>query len=128
MKRRISTQVDWCTWVYADQDDVWIGEEIASLLPHGSGIDGNWHITIGQRANPLVEGEYHSMNNGMYCCNIAFQFDVIRVGERWHVAPVRLRRGGCRSCRDGLADYLWDIIDYAMNAVEPGVDGGEDVH
>ena len=38
----------------------------AEALPHGSGIDGDWHIQVQGNGNVVVTGEYHHMNNGWY--------------------------------------------------------------
>ena len=41
--------------------------KFAEALPHGSGIDGNWHIQVQGNGNVMVTGEYHHMNsNGFY--------------------------------------------------------------
>lgn len=41
--------------------------KLAEALPHGSGIDGNWHVHITNHGDLRVASSFHHMNdNGMY--------------------------------------------------------------
>lgn len=54
--------------------------QLAELLPHGSGIDGNWRIVARKNGDLVVYGEYHAMNeHGMYCGWRNFRFTIVRV-------------------------------------------------
>lgn len=38
----------------------------AEVLPHGSGIDGDWYIQVQGNGNVVVTGEYHHMDSSGY--------------------------------------------------------------
>jgi hypothetical protein len=40
--------------------------KLAGLLPHGSGIDGNWRIQVRRNGDVTCHGEYHAMDDGGY--------------------------------------------------------------
>jgi len=51
--------------------------KLASTLPHGSGIEGDWNITITRNGDAVVTGEYHRMNDGGYYCGwVTFRFSI----------------------------------------------------
>lgn len=41
---------------------------LADRLPHGSGIDGDWHITVRRNGDLSLYADYHMMNDGGYYC------------------------------------------------------------
>jgi hypothetical protein len=54
-------------------------EKLTDLLPHGSGIDGNWYIQVNKAGNIRVDGSYHRMNEvGFYDGWFDFHFSIRR--------------------------------------------------
>ena len=52
-------------------------EKLADVLPHGSGINGDWHIAVKRNGDIQVFGEYHQMNgDGCYCGWVTFKFSI----------------------------------------------------
>lgn len=103
-------------------------QALAKALPHGSGIDGDWYVTILRNGDVRVDGEYHNMNDGGgYCGWTTFAVFLrrakrakvwalkgpcegrVQVWERKGDVTFTLRGGG----RD-LGDYLHECIHSAL--------------
>lgn len=74
----LTPKLHYATWLDGDPARACVDpQRIADALPHGSGIDGNWHITVLRNGDVQVSGEYHAMDdNGMYCGWRGFKFTV----------------------------------------------------
>ncbi len=103
--------------------------KLADCLPHGSGIDSDWHIKVKRTGDVVVSGEYHAMNGAGYYdgwrnfhftlerCKrneykplvgpCAGQYQVTRI--RGTVYLVRWVGGG------DAADYLYDTCAIAVS-------------
>jgi len=103
---------------------------LANALPHGSGIDGDYHLTVNKNGTVMVRGEYHRMNeNGFYDGWVPFRF-VIRRVEKPFLSETTLRgpfagyaqRKGKRGevyttelrARRELVEYLQNEVDDAL--------------
>jgi hypothetical protein len=54
-------------------------QELADKLPHGSGIDDDWYVTICKNGNLLVSSSFHEMDEwGGYCGWRNFSFRIYR--------------------------------------------------
>lgn len=87
---------------------------LMTVLPHGSGIDGNWHITE-QLAYLKAENAYHCLNeNGFYTGWADFSVII----PKRNPDGFRLHFHGTRSHylarRYGLREYLEDTLHDAL--------------
>lgn len=105
----------------------------AEVLPHGSGIDGNWHIQVQGNGNVVVTGEYHHMDsNGYYDGWSEFKLRMSRVDKDvWNPLKgpcegkvQRVRKAGdvvfrvTGGRRDDDRDYFHDCLWEVMKLVE----------
>lgn len=44
-----------------------LGQELISILPHGAGIDADWHIVHAGQLVFACHNSYHVMDDGFYC-------------------------------------------------------------
>jgi hypothetical protein len=110
------------------------------VLPHGSGIDGDWHVQVRRNGDVQVTGEYHAMNDSGYCGWRTFRFALVRAQRneytalcgpcagQWQVTKVKGRvyfqpvRGG-----GDAGDYLhdtcyWPVADgLDVHSMESGI-------
>lgn len=104
-------------------------EQLAKLLPHGSGIDSDWEISVYKNGNLKVSSSFHCMNeDGYYCGWQQFSFRIYRTQkDKLHALrdgkiQVIARKGDIQmsdvSIRDrngfDLGNYLSDIIDFSI--------------
>ncbi len=114
--------------------------DLAEALPHGSGIDGDWHVTVKRNGDVLVRGEYHAMDtHGYYNGWRNFRFTLYRAVRNKYVSlkgpcegqfQVTLVKGkvyfGKLLGGGDAADYLyqscyWPLADKLnIHAIEPG--------
>jgi len=114
----VSQDVIW--GMYAPDTDQAIKKgSIGDILPHGSGIDCDWHIEVLSNGTVSASNGYHAMQEGMYWGYLDFtcylsvnraagQIDLDRVEFNTDYIPSWL--GG----RQGMLDYLHDTIDAAL--------------
>lgn len=107
-------------------------ERLAALLPHGSGIDGDWYIRVSRNGSVTVSGEYHAMRDGGYCGWRRFSVRVYReprdvlhalrgpcaglsqiLARKGDVSMGPVRLDGGRDS-DGLREYLGDVLGDAL--------------
>lgn len=101
---------------------------VADALPHGSGIDGDWHIHVNRDGSIRVSTSFHAMDeHGGYGGWHPVSFSIRRAsGEvftsgRWahgkagdvYMTPVR--------CVADLADYLSEMIEHELREIAPGL-------
>jgi hypothetical protein len=100
--------------------------KLAEMLPHGSGIDGDWYIHIRKNGDVQVTGEYHQMNesgyNGWRTFRFTFtravrntyhaltgpsegKYQVLLVKGKVYMNPVR----GAGEHNDYLTECMWDL-------------------
>jgi len=94
---------------------------LADLLPHGSGIDADWHFTVTDRGSITAHNSYHAMDEyGGYWGWIDFsaslridpRYGIVRlVNVRNHADYIPSWLGGHRM----QADYLHETIDSALS-------------
>lgn len=107
---------------------------LADVLPHGSGIDVDWHVQVRRNGDVGVTGEYHQMDEmGGYNGWVTFRFTLARATRNEYVEL----KGPCagqfqvthvkgtvylKSFVGGGADnrdYLYEVCDF--NLAEMGV-------
>lgn len=101
--------------------------KLADALPHGSGIDTDWHVEVFKNGNVKVSSEFHSMDeSGSYSGWVPFSFRISRAsrdashclkGPLTGKMQVTARRGDIcftLSCRGDLGDYLHETIYFAL--------------
>jgi len=86
-------------------------ENLAAILPHGSGINGGWRIK--RTANKFrCTNTYEAMNEcGYYCHNYEFTITIKLINGKFEY--VRLNFHGQHElscCGYGIKDYLEDTI------------------
>ena len=84
---------------------------LEGLLPHGSGIDYDWHI-YATRTGYRCENSYHAMDGwGGYCCVNDFTAVVARdAAGKWDLRRVMLHDYNRHAHNYGLREYLEDTI------------------
>lgn len=88
-------------------------QDIADRLPHGSGIDTNWTVTVHRNGALTARTEFHLMDeNGYYSGWQPVSVKLRHDGTRWRVE--RVTAGRERGLTYGLADMLWETVDYAF--------------
>lgn len=105
--------------------------ELANILPHGSGIDGDWYISVQRNGDLTVTGEYHAMNeHGYYCGWRTFRFTLRRARKnvyhpltgpsigKFQVTKIK-GQVYLESFRGGgdAADYLYDTVSHALSEI-----------
>lgn len=104
--------------------------KLAECLPHGSGIDGSWYLTVRRNGDVGVMGEYHTMNDmGYYTGWINFRFALskcrkckfqqlsgpmtgkVQVTKRKGTVYLESFRGGGQN----HGDYLYDVCSHAIS-------------
>ena len=60
--------------------------KLADALPHGSGIDGDWSVTVCRNGDVTVYGEYHAMSESGYCGWRNFRFGIRRAVRNKYTA------------------------------------------
>ena len=94
----------------------WV-EDLAGVLPHGSGIDADW--TIEYRGNYIIaRNSYHCMDeNGMYDgwqdFSIVIEKDEYK-GKYQNNIRLHFHNGHYKADKYMLRDYLEDIIYYCL--------------
>ena len=90
-------------------------EDIVEILPYGSGINGDWHITTEQGINSLkikANNTFSAMDEmGGYCHDYEFDvtFSMDSSGLYYDVSVNVLDEFNC-GCGFGLEEYLTDTI------------------
>ena len=112
---------------------------LANLLPHGSGIDADWHIQVTNHGDLRVRSSFHHMNeNGMYDGWYEFSFRVFKHktshyhklhGNLTGKVQVIHKRGDIditpvvmttqRYFKEGHEEYLTDTIYHALETLVP---------
>lgn len=88
-------------------------EELAAKLPHGSGLDGNWWITIRRDGGLTLRTDYHAMNDNGYYVG---WFPVVVVLNRkqddhgLELKSVRVNERKTNGAGDWIADCVIDVI------------------
>jgi hypothetical protein len=112
-------------------------DDLIKLLPHGSGIDCSWEITLHRDGNVTAKNYYHAMNeNGMYDGYMPFTVKIFRVKE----TRVNKLKGPCAgkyqivamkgdidvkiTCNEsrkasfyGLKEYLEQTISFSLESI-----------
>ena len=90
-----------------------IAERLLNLLPHGSGINGDW--TIFQKCNKnfyYASNFYHSMDsNGFYDKCYDFTVKYRFIGKEFSLININLHGQYIKSDQYGLSDYLYQTCD-----------------
>lgn len=100
-------------------------EIIENLLPHGSGINGTWQLTLLKNGKVLASNCFDAMNEvGMYCHYYDFTLTIehIPTQGKYIIIPgkyeiTRLNFHGQKEnacCGYGLKDYIFETCDYAL--------------
>lgn len=101
--------------------------KLADILPHGSGIGGDWNIEVKRNGDITVHGEYHAMDDGGYCGWRNFRFSIRRATRNIYQAL----RGPCEGQYQvtrvkgrvyldtfvgggDASDYLYDCVPIAL--------------
>lgn len=99
-------------------------QKLANILPHGSGIDGNWTISVKRNGDVTVYGEYHAMNdNGFYDGWLNFRFSLRRATKNEYHLLGGLYEGKWQVTRKKGTVYLMsfvgggDAADYLYDSV-----------
>ena len=93
-----------------------ITEALLEALPHGSGIDYDWHFYSHGKADQdlACSNAYHRMNDvGCYCQVIDFQV-IIKHGVRDMFGKIMFRIVGQFGKHQDLKDYLCEIIHESL--------------
>jgi hypothetical protein len=100
--------------------------KLADALPHGSGIDSDWHVTIRKNGNVHVTSQFHNHGEHGYAGWVSFSFRIYRArrdklhplkGPMAGKVQVTARKGDIQfslSCRGELGDYLHETIYFAL--------------
>jgi len=101
------------------EDSLRDAETILDALPHGSGINGNWHVAqlSSKRRRYHCGNTFYAMNDvGMYCHSYNF-YTVVDVLPDGQLEFLRLamydREHAC--CGVGLREYLEETIAGAID-------------
>lgn len=102
--------------------------KLADSLPHGSGIDGDWHVTVLRNGDVRVDGEYHAMNDGYYDGWRSFKFFIRKArkleahalgGPCEGKVQITRRPGdiylGTFTGGGGDGDWLYETVRYALS-------------
>jgi len=100
---------------------------LADALPHGSGLDTDWSVSVARNGNVSLQTEYHGMDNGgMYNGWRPVHATLARVARTEYRAlggpcegqyQVLARRGDIRltvRARGDLGDYLYEYLDSTL--------------
>ena len=107
--------------------DLTFEEQVKQLLPHGSGINGEWIITVsGMDSKDIAvkaSNVFSAMDErGGYCHDYEFSLTFafsINAGIIWDVSPVLVKDNFNCDCGIQLEDYLYDtIVNYCSAFVE----------
>lgn len=100
-------------------------DKLADILPHGSGIDGDWHFTVRKNGDVHIACEVHAMNENGYYDGWTTWTATIRKAKRDEMHPligrmegysqVTRRAGdiylsGGTSAR-GYGDWIYETVD-----------------
>jgi hypothetical protein len=101
---------------------------LVNALPHGSGIDSDWHVEVAQNGNVRCCNSYHAMDdNGMYCGYRDFSFRLFRYtrdekhplrGPCAGQVQVTYRKGDIGMSMRGSSDlheYLYETCEAALS-------------
>jgi hypothetical protein len=103
-----SSSIDWDQFTEAER-------AVIEALPHGSGIDYNWHCEKNTAGKIVAHNAYHGMDdNGFYCFVADFSVRWTPGQER----DFRLMFHGTNARywieRQALRDYLEDLFYYCL--------------
>lgn len=109
--------------VYRDYDllpglwyHVWSNEDspalrdLAEKLPHGSGLDTDWHVTVRKNGSIVLRTEWHLMDE--YGCYGGWQPVTVTLSPDHKIRTVTAGRE--RGLTYGLADCIADTLSYAL--------------
>src|SRR3990167_10506751 len=92
-------------------------EKLEDILPHGSGINGDWSFDILKNGNIVCHNTYEAMNEGGYYCHF-YDFSVtVKTLENDKFQWVKFSFKGNKEhscCGWGLQDYLADTLSYSL--------------
>lgn len=112
-------------------------DELINLLPHGSGIDSNWEVTIHKNGNVTAKNSFHSMDDsGGYDGFMPFIVRIFRVKKdrlnklkgpctgQWQIVNKKGDIDFNLTCCDtrkvsfsGLKEELTDTVSYDLESI-----------
>jgi len=85
-------------------------QALADVLPHGSGIDGDWFLDVVRNGDVIVTGDYHRLNeNGYYDGWTKFHARIYRAKKTTQHALTGLREGQFQTVEHKGRIYLSDV-------------------
>ena len=88
---------------------------LLEALPHGSGIDCDWHFDFSKEKQIVCSNSYHRMNDvGYYCGYIDFSI-IIKADHRDIFGKLDFRITGNFGKNQDIKDYLEDTIAYCLD-------------
>lgn len=83
--------------------------DVAEALPHGSGLDSDWHITLRRDGGLTLRTEWHAMNQHGYYTG--YYPVMVVVDSTLAVTDVRVNS---RATND-VGDYLAETVQYCLD-------------